>query len=275
MRNRKNDLAQTEGETRMNTMASKADFDTLKKEATKLERQLEDRVGRYQQLAQRITNSTAGPGGSSNSYGNAEGNNGSLLLEMGSIDSSGNGNASIKSLLDNESKLQKEINRLLNTFQDHITIQMSKAASKTQHQLQIKRYREILFDLTADFNKTQSNVSRKRDTIDLFSGRSSTMGEENGEDDGMSHLLRERSHIDGSINAAFSVLNQAGAVHSDLRQQRNSLVGIGGKMVSIAGNIPGVNKLVDAIRSKRGRDDQIVSIVIAFCICFTLWYLLS
>ena len=93
-------------------------------------------------------------------------------------------------------------------------------------------------------------------------------------DPAMEQLLRERNAIGNSLNSAKSVLGQASEVRSALASQGSALRGVGGKVKLIASHVPGLNSLIENIRRKRGRDDAIVSGVIAFCILFTLWYVL-
>lgn len=152
---------------------------------------------------------------------------------------------------------------------------------KSQHTLLVKRYREILFDCSTDFKKTSAAVARKREQMELFRGANtggggSGHGNGNGEDDeAMEHLLRERNAIGNAHKAADSVIGQAAEVHSELRNQGSSLRGVQGTMMAIANNVPGLNRLIDNIKKKRNQDDLIVSGVIAFCILFTLWYVLG
>jgi Golgi SNAP receptor complex protein 1 len=89
----------------------------------------------------------------------------------------------------------------------------------------------------------------------------------------MEHLLRERNHINNSLNAAGGVIDQAEAVRTDLRLQGRGLRNTQGLLGALTTNIPGLNTLVEQIRRKRSRDDKIVAGVIATCILFTLWYL--
>ena len=57
----------------------------------------------------------------------------------------------------------------------------------------------------------------------------------------------------------------------DLPQMKTAV-----KILDALGRIDGgVNQLIDKIRKKRNKDDIIVSGVIAFCILFTLWYVLG
>lgn len=39
------------------------------------------------------------------------------------------------------------------------------------------------------------------------------------------------------------------------------------------GNLPSITRVIDAIQRKKTRDNAIVGLIIAGCICFTIWYL--
>jgi golgi SNAP receptor complex member 1 len=169
--------------------------------------------------------------------------------------------------------LQHDIQRSMQALQDWIATRLDPAATTSHQMLVVKRYREILFDLTGDYQKAQQVWQRSQQRMELFKGanRSGSNGEI--QDPAMESLLRERNHIQNSLNGAAQTIAQAQAIRSDLGAQRASIsrtmTGIG----SILSTIPGVNSLVDAIRRKRSRDDQILAGVIASCILFTLWYL--
>jgi len=192
---------------------------------------------------------------------------------------------------EHEANLAADIQRTLTAMSDLIHTQMAPVAERTgksQHALLIKRYREILYDCTTDFKKTSTAVARRRETLELFrnangtkDGSSSTTTTTSSasttteRDPAMEQLLRERGAIGNSIKSASSVLGQASEIHETLRSQGQSLRSVGGKTVAIAAHVPGLNQLIDRIRRRRGRDDMIVSGVIAFCILFTLWYVLG
>mmetsp|Transcript_18083 Transcript_18083/g.32786 ORF Transcript_18083/g.32786 Transcript_18083/m.32786 type:complete len:164 (+) Transcript_18083:353-844(+) len=163
----------------------------------------------------------------------------------------------------------------MSTMTELINTQMAPAAERTgrsQHSLLVKRYREILFDCGADYNKTSAAVARRREARELFRGAVSSSS---GGDLGMEQLLRERNAIDNSMKSAAGVLNQASSIRGELRTQGLGLRGVTSKMSAIAGNIPGLNGLIDKIRKKRLQDDRVVSGVVAGCILFTLWYLFA
>jgi len=229
------------------------DFDTLRREATKLERHLEDRVSRYQQLAQKLNTQDKSLESLLNS------------AETGSVIPT-----------EEEATLRNDIQRTLSSLSDLIQTKLAPAAErsgKSQHQLLVKRYREILFDLTGDFQKTSALFTRKKEQLELFSGANTSGNGGNSEqDEAMQQLMRERNHINNSLSASAAVINQAAEIHSDLRTQGMSLRGVQGTILRISSNIPGLNRLVEHIRRRRSRDDYILSGVIATCILFTLWY---
>lgn len=175
-----------------------------------------------------------------------------------------------------EGTLRNDIQRTLSSLQDLIQTKLSPAAEhsgKSQHLLLVKRYREILFDLSGDFQKTSTQFNRRKEQMELFAGAHQNGGGGDDHDPAMEHLLRERNHIHNSLTASANVINQASEIHSDLRTQGMSLRGVQGTITRITGNIPGLNRLVENIRRKKGRDDMIVAGFIAACILFTLWYI--
>eukprot|EP00536_Pseudo-nitzschia_multiseries_P014688 jgi/Psemu1/262337/estExt_Genewise1Plus.C_7520007 len=230
-------------------------FDSLKREATKLERSLEDKVSRYQQLVQSIPDATA--------------TNDLLLAE------SGMGMSSSSAAAEDEASLRHDIQRTMTNLQDLVNTQLQPAAEKSGKSLLVKRYREILFDLSGDFEKSRQAHTRKMERAKLMEGANKQARRDPLAIDnlGMDHLMRERSHISNSQSAAASVINQAVEIRNDLRSQGLSLGRAQTAMGQIVGNIPGINTLVEQIRRKRSKDDMIVAGVIASCILITLYYL--
>jgi Golgi SNAP receptor complex protein 1 len=175
-----------------------------------------------------------------------------------------------------EAALRHDIQRTLTALQDLVKLQLQPAAEKVGSQsasLLVKRYREILFDLSGDFEKSRQAHHRKQERAKLMQGARTSLDGGGADDPAMEHLLRERNHIANSQSAAASVINQASEIRSDLRNQGLSLGRVQSTMGLIAGNIPGINTIVEKIRRKRSKDDMVVAGVIASCILFTLWYL--
>lgn len=235
-------------------------FDLLRREATKLERNLEDKITRYHSLAQKIRlDSPVTRRSTSLTSGSAD------LLE-----SAEGGNAP-----ESESALASDINRTLSQLTELVNTRMAPVAERSRsahHSLLVKRYREILFDSTNDFKKVSTAISRNHESKELFSGASISFNSSN-DDPAMEQLLKEKAAIGNSLNSAASVLAQAGDIRNELKNQGKVIRGVGNKLLIIMGNIPGLNGMIENIRRRRGKDDMVVSAVIAFCILFTLWYI--
>jgi golgi SNAP receptor complex member 1 len=168
---------------------------------------------------------------------------------------------------------QQEIQSLFAQLTDLIAKKLTPTAVTPAQRAVTTRYHDVLSDLRADFDRATVNYQRARDRYELLGGGANAApSSSNGDSAAMEALLRERNHIHSSLNAVSSVLGQAEAVRSDLHGQGRSLRNTSGIMGQIAGNIPGLNTIVDAIRRRRSSDDKVVAVVIALCIFFTLWY---
>ena len=135
-----------------------------------------------------------------------------------------------------------------------------------------QRCQDILQDLHSDYEKSNQLLRRTRERQELLAGASPESGG-SPNDVAMESLLRERNHIQSSMNVAANVISQAENIRQDLHWQGRSLRSTGTVMSQIASNIPGLNHLVDQIRRRRLQDDKVVAGVIATCIVFTLWYM--
>ena len=191
--------------------------------------------------------------------------------------SSTNNSAAAAAATEDEAALRHDIQRTLTTLQDLVTTQLQPTAEKIGKSLLVKRYREILFDLSGDFEKSRQAHTRKMERIKLLEGsRKSNNNNKSAleiDNAAMDHLMRERNHISNSQSAAAQVINQAAEIRNDLRSQGMSLGRAQSMMGAIVQNIPGINTVVEQIRRKRSKDDMIVIGVIASCVLFSLWYL--
>jgi len=248
-------------------------FDGLKREATRLERHIEERVGIYQELSQRLSDpSTTNPrrpvGGASSHLDAAETGQSSSLLSN-----------DVNAILKEEQSLSAEIERLISTMSElnKKMASIAESSGRSQQTLLVRRYREILYDYSTDFKKIRANIARKRDEAELFKRRNGTLagGNDNSKGSDMDHLLREKNAISNSLLSATSVIGQAREIHGDLRTQRTMLHGVSGTMANLTANVPGINRLIESIRKKKNKDNMVVSGVIATCILFSLWYLFS
>ena len=162
------------------------------------------------------------------------------------------------------------VQNLQQQLQDVIS-KLSSAAVTPSQRAATKRYQDIFADLKSDYDKAVLAYQRAAARHELL-GDAAPNSAGNEKNDAMDSLLRERNHINNSLNVAAGVIGQAEAVRSDLHWQGRSLRNTGGVMGQIAANVPGINTLIDNIRRRRLQDDKIVAATIAFCIVFTLWY---
>jgi len=177
---------------------------------------------------------------------------------------------------DQATALQHDIQRSMQALQDWIATRLDPAAETSHQMLVVKRYREILFDLTGDYSKAQQVFQRSQERMELFKGANrQNSGGGDSDDPGMDSLMRERNHIQNSSNMAHQTLAQASQIRADLASQRMGLGRVTSGIGTIVSSVPGLNGLVDAIRRKRSKDDKILAGVIASCILFTLWYLFN
>lgn len=134
----------------------------------------------------------------------------------------------------------------------------------------LTRHRDILHNYTLEFRRLSATLGEARDRADLFTGSSESMpltGQVTG-----ALLLRERGNLANSNAAMDDVMGQAQAVARNLTEQRQLFSNIGDKLLSVAAKYPAVNGLLNAIRRKKSKDTLILSGVIAICTLFTLLY---
>lgn len=88
----------------------------------------------------------------------------------------------------------------------------------------------------------------------------------------MHELMSEHEAVGGAHSAADRVLAQASATHGDLEGQRHRLEGIGGRLQSLARQVPGLNSLMSRIRTKRERDRMLLAACIGTLITALILY---
>ena len=164
------------------------------------------------------------------------------------------------------------VQQLQQQLQDVIA-KLSSAAVTPSQRAVTRRYQDILADLRSDHAKAVASYERAAARHELLGDASPASGNGDGKNEAVDSLLRERGHINNSINAAANVIGQAEAVRGDLHWQGRSLRNTTGLLGQITANVPGLNTVIDNIRRRRLQDDKIVAATIATCIVFTLWYM--
>ncbi|RHZ03124.1 hypothetical protein DYB37_003236 [Aphanomyces astaci] len=164
--------------------------------------------------------------------------------------------------------LALEIERFLSTLTDIID-RMSRAndGSTTQEAV-LQRYRELHFDFNTDFKRALSTMNEKLDAQKLFQRKEANPSVDSEAD----AFLKERGVLDASSSMANETLNVAQAVKEALLSQRESMGRSHSKGTTLSSSFASINHLVDQIKRKKVRHNAIVALVVAACVCFTLWW---
>ncbi|XP_031481788.1 Golgi SNAP receptor complex member 1-1 [Nymphaea colorata] len=88
-------------------------------------------------------------------------------------------------------------------------------------------------------------------------------------------LLKERAAVNRSTGQMDNVISQAQATLGALVFQRSTFTGIGTKITDVSGRLPTVNNILSSIRRRKSMDTIILSLVAAACTFLILIYWLS
>jgi len=134
----------------------------------------------------------------------------------------------------------------------------------------IQRHRDVYQDYSREFRRTKANVQTAVDQANLLSGVRNDI--EAYKSSAAEALLAERGRIDSSHEMVDATLEQARETRTEFARQRSSLGGIQTRMVGVLNTMPGINKVLSMIHSRRRRDTYIIGSLIGVCLFFLLSY---
>ncbi|GAB9474691.1 hypothetical protein Gpo141_00011809 [Globisporangium polare] len=170
-----------------------------------------------------------------------------------------------------EHQLALDIENTLTTLSDTIdemSTFVSTSSLKT-HEALLQRYRELYFDFKTEFRRSMSALQEKRDSQKLFGNRQKNG---NSDDVEMDSLLNERRALDSSRSMTNSIIEQALETKNSLDSQRSRFTNSRSKVSTLSSSFAGINSIVAQIRRKKLRNNTILALVVAGCVCFTLWW---
>ncbi|ERM97706.1 hypothetical protein AMTRI_Chr09g39040 [Amborella trichopoda] len=176
--------------------------------------------------------------------------------------------------------MEMEIQALLEKLLD-VNDTMSRCAAATVPSIsmgqKLTRHRDILHEYTQEFKRTQGNIMLMWEHAELLKSVRNDINEYKASTTLKlaPGLLRERAAIHGSINQIEDVTDQAESLKGVLTAQRNAFTSIQGKVKQLSDRFPVIRGLLGAIKRKRSKDTLILSAVIAGCTLFLLIYWLS
>ncbi|TDH70751.1 uncharacterized protein CCR75_005101 [Bremia lactucae] len=151
---------------------------------------------------------------------------------------------------------------------DEMNVVVNETSMKAQDAM-LQRYREVYFDFNTEFRRSMSALQEKRSAQQLFGNR----GHYNySKDVEMDSFLDERRAVDSSRTITSGIIEQAIATKNALESQRRQFTTSHGKVTTLGSSFASINTLVEEIRRKKMRNNTILAVVIAGCICFTLWW---
>ncbi|CAF1873156.1 BnaC04g50160D [Brassica napus] len=175
-----------------------------------------------------------------------------------------------------EIEIQSSLEKLLD-INDSMSRCAASAAPTISVTQKLARHRDILHEYTQEFRRIKGNISSMREHAELLSSVRDDISEykASGSMSPGVQVLRERASIHGSISHIDEVIGQAQATRAVLGSQRSLFSDVQGKVKNLGDKFPVIRGLLGSIRRRRSRDTLILSAVIAACTLFIIIYWLS
>ncbi|CAA2974512.1 Golgi SNAP receptor complex member 1-2 [Olea europaea var. sylvestris] len=226
-------------------------WEELRKEARKIEGDLDFKLSSYGKLGARFT-------------------------QGGYVDAGSPTSGSSRSWKSMEIEIQSLLEKLVDV-NDAMSRCAASVAPTTSVTQKLARHRDILHEFTQEFRRIKGNMNSMREHAELLSSVRDDISEykASGSMSSGTQLLRERAAIHGSISHIDDVIGQAQATRAVLGSQRALFGDVQGKVKLLGDKFPVIRGLIGSIRRKRSRDTLILSAVIAACTLFLIIYWLS
>nr|XP_009388400.2 PREDICTED: Golgi SNAP receptor complex member 1-2-like isoform X2 [Musa acuminata subsp. malaccensis] len=176
--------------------------------------------------------------------------------------------------------MEMEIETLLARLTD-VNEAMSRCAAAavptTSVAQKLTRHRDILHEFAQEFKRTRGNIMSMREHAELLTSVRNDINEykTSSSSQAVPNLLRERAAIHGSITQIDEVTSQAEAIKGVLSAQRSTFGEIQGKVKQLSDRFPVIRNLLGMIKRKKSKDTIILSAVIAGCTLFLIIYSIS
>ncbi|XP_047967121.1 Golgi SNAP receptor complex member 1-1 [Salvia hispanica] len=140
----------------------------------------------------------------------------------------------------------------------------------------LTRHQEILQDLTQEFKRLHSSHRAKKEHASLLEDfREFDRSRLDLEEGGGSYdqaLLKERASLHRNSSQVDSVISQAQETLKSLVFQRSTFGGINSKLSNVGSRLPTVNNILSSIKKKKSMDTIILSLVASVCTFLILIY---
>ncbi|CAI5947779.1 unnamed protein product [Closterium sp. NIES-65] len=236
---------------------SGAPWEELRREARKLEGDLDVKLSSYAKLCSMLSHSGYGEGGEG-------GSEGSVVAVEKAIE------AQLQRLADTNNRMARCCSAAGGGVGGEGTAATASLSQK------VARHRDILQEFTQEFRRTRGNLAMMRQHAELLSSssRASTTATADllvPSGSSQSQLL-ERRAIHGNIAQMDELISHAASTKAALASQRSLFASIQGRIKLLSDRFPLLRSVLGAIRRKKSRDTLILGAVIAACTTFLIIY---
>merc|ERR1740116_122634 len=134
---------------------------------------------------------------------------------------------------------------------------------------QATRFRDTHQDLSGAFKRVVQRIDHQYQHARLLPKRQGTAAEMDSTEQG---LVRERSSLNSTLSMTEEIIGQASATREMLSGQRITLAGARGKMGTVTSMLPNLSALIGRISDRQTKERIVLSVTVAGCCFFTLWY---
>ena len=244
-------------------------WEELRKEARKLENEIDANLASLSKLAgvgtNNATTSTSSGGGMSGSGGYNQYPNTATNKIEGNFDVIASKEGEIEALLTRLS----DVTRALAS-----SIHSGANASSDTRTHTLARHRDVAKEFNHEFRRMKDYIEQEREHASLLQGRhrgsNSALG--GGDESNSSAAMRERNSILSSSIAVDDAIGVAQNTASALYEQRGIFNNTISALATAGSKFPVVNNLLVAIKRKKNKDAIVLSAVCAICSALVLIY---
>lgn len=136
----------------------------------------------------------------------------------------------------------------------------------------LERHNEILNDYKNEFRKAKGSLLSAKEHQDLLSSVRQDMVKRGLVAGANGDVYAERTAIAGATSAADGAMNQGLSLREELERQRAMFASMVDRMEAVGESVPSINRLIGQIRRKRKRDVYIFAAVVAtFTFITIIW----
>lgn len=167
--------------------------------------------------------------------------------------------------------LREEVERGLGQLED-ASEALARVASTSTQAAQAARMRETQQEMVRDFKRVAQSIEHQYQHARLLPKARGGAAGGHGFGDAEEGLMRERNGLSSSLSMADEIIGQATATRDMLANQRKVLTDVKSKVGSLESVLPGLNSLIDKISDRKNKERVVLSLTVACCCFFTIWY---